>query len=196
MLACLAAVAGMGALSYAAVPLYRMFCQATGYGGTTQRAEKAPDVVLDRVITVRFDANVTPGMAWTFEPEQRTVDVKVGETTLAFYTATNTSDQPITGEATFNVSPDIAGSYFAKIECFCFKEQRLEAGQPVEMPVSFFVDPTIMKDRDATASRRSRFPTRSIRLPSRRAPRRRTASPVGGAEAWHCRPLAGLTEDG
>ncbi len=151
VLACLAAVAGMGALSYAAVPLYRMFCQATGYAGTTQRAEKAPDVVLDRVITVRFDANVTPGMAWTFEPEQQTVDVKVGQSTLAFYTATNTSDHPITGEASFNVSPDIAGGYFAKIECFCFKQQRLEAGQRVEMPVSFFIDPSIMKDRDATS---------------------------------------------
>ncbi len=153
VLACLAAVAGMGALSYAAVPLYKMFCQATGYGGTTQRAEKAPDVVLDRVITVRFDANVTPGMAWSFEPEQRTVDVKVGQSTLAFYAATNTSDRPITGTATFNVSPDIAGSYFAKIECFCFKEQRLEPGQRVEMPVSFFIDPEIAKDRDATSVR-------------------------------------------
>lgn len=149
VLACIAAVAGMGALSYAAVPLYRMFCQVTGFGGTTQKAEKAPDVVLDRMVTVRFDANVTPGMAWEFEPEQRTMRVKVGENVLAFYKASNKSDKALTGEASFNVSPDIAGSYFAKIECFCFKEQTLAAGETVEMPVSFFVDPKIAEDRDA-----------------------------------------------
>jgi cytochrome c oxidase assembly protein subunit 11 len=149
VLACLSAVAAMGALSYAAVPLYRMFCQVTGFGGTTQRAEKAPDVVLDRVVTVRFDANVTPGMAWEFEPEQRTMRVKVGENVLAFYKASNKSDKALTGEASFNVSPDIAGIYFAKIECFCFKEQTLEPGETIEMPVSFFVDPKIAEDRDA-----------------------------------------------
>jgi cytochrome c oxidase assembly protein subunit 11 len=149
VLACIAAVAAMGALSYAAVPLYRLFCQATGFGGTTQRAEKASDLVLDRMVTVRFDANVTPGMAWSFEPDQRTMRVKVGENVLAFYKAANTSDRPITGEASFNVSPDIAGSYFSKIECFCFKEQTLGPGETVEMPVSFFVDPKIAQDRDA-----------------------------------------------
>ncbi len=149
VLACIAAVAAMGALSYAAVPLYRMFCQVTGYGGTTQKAEKASDRVLDRVVTVRFDANVTPGMPWVFEPEQRTIRVKVGENILAFYKASNTSDKAITGEASFNVSPDIAGSYFAKIACFCFKEQTLAGGETVEMPVSFFVDPKIAEDREA-----------------------------------------------
>jgi cytochrome c oxidase assembly protein subunit 11 len=141
----------MGALSFAAVPLYRMFCQVTGFGGTTQRAEKAPDVVLDRMVTIRFDANVVPGMAWSFEPEQRTMRVKVGENVLAFYKASNTSEGAITGTASFNVSPDIAGSYFSKIECFCFKEQTLAAGETVEMPVSFFVDPKIAGDRDADA---------------------------------------------
>jgi cytochrome c oxidase assembly protein subunit 11 len=141
----------MGALSYAAVPLYQMFCQVTGYGGTTQRAEKAPDQVFDRKITIRFDANVTPGMDWDFAPEQQTVDVKVGESTLAFYKASNTADRAITGTASFNVSPDVAGRYFSKIECFCFKEQTLQAGESVDMPVSFFVDPSIMKDRDAEA---------------------------------------------
>jgi cytochrome c oxidase assembly protein subunit 11 len=149
VLACLAAVGAMGALSYAAVPLYRMFCQVTGYAGTTQKAERASDVVLDRMVTVRFDANVTPGMAWEFEPEQRTMRVKVGENVLAFYKASNKSDKALTGEASFNVSPEIAGSYFAKIECFCFKEQTLEAGETVEMPVSFFVDPKIAENRDA-----------------------------------------------
>lgn len=148
--ACAAAVAGMGAMSYAAVPLYRMFCQATGYGGTTQRAEAAPNVVLDRTMAVRFDSNVTPGMPWTFEPVQRTVNVKIGETALIYYRATNNSNEPVTGTATFNVQPDLAGSYFAKIECFCFKEQRLEPGESVEMPVSFFIDPSITDDRDAT----------------------------------------------
>jgi cytochrome c oxidase assembly protein subunit 11 len=152
-IACVGALITMGALTYAAVPLYRMFCQATGYGGTTQRAVKAPDKVLDTVITVRFDGNVAPGMPWEFEPEQRTVDVKIGETTLAFYRAANTSGAPVTGSASFNVSPDGAGRYFSKIECFCFKEQTLAAGQSVDMPVSFFIDPSIKDDPDASAIR-------------------------------------------
>jgi cytochrome c oxidase assembly protein subunit 11 len=143
----------MGALSYAAVPLYRMFCQATGFGGTTQRAEKAPGEIFDRKITIRFDANVTPGMDWVFAPEQQTVNVNVGESTLAFYKASNSADHAITGTASFNVSPDVAGRYFSKIECFCFKEQTLKAGETVDMPVSFFVDPSIMKDPDADAVR-------------------------------------------
>ena len=153
VLACVAAIAAMGGLSYAAVPLYRMFCQATGFGGTTQKAVKAPDVVLERRITVRFDANVTPGMPWVFEPVQRTVEVKVGENTLALFKATNTSDVAIKGTASFNVSPDIAGLYFSKIQCFCFKEQRLGPGETVELPVSFFVDPAIVNDKDADAVR-------------------------------------------
>jgi cytochrome c oxidase assembly protein subunit 11 len=151
--ACAVAVVAMGGLSYAAVPLYRLYCQATGFGGATQRAEKLSEVVLDRVITVRFDANVGPGLPWRFEPVQQTVDVKVGENVLAFFRATNLSDQPIKGMATFNVAPDVAGLYFSKIECFCFKEQRLDSGETVEMPVSFFVDPSIMKDRDADVVR-------------------------------------------
>jgi len=139
----------MAGLTYAAVPLYRIFCQKTGYNGTPTRAAKAPDKTVDRVITVRFDANVTPGMPWTFEPVQRTMDVKVGETALAFYRAHNLSDKPVTGSATFNVAPDAAGGYFSKIQCFCFTEQTLKPGESVEMPVSFFVDPSIMQDRDA-----------------------------------------------
>jgi cytochrome c oxidase assembly protein subunit 11 len=151
MFACLGALAFMGAMSYAAVPLYRMFCQVTGYGGTTKRAEKASDEIVNRVIRVRFDSNVTPGMPWEFQPEQRYVDIKVGENTLAFYKAANQSNASVTGTATFNVSPDVAGQYFNKIECFCFTEQTLAAGQTVDMPVSFFVDPKIMDDRDADA---------------------------------------------
>ena len=151
MLACLAALVFMGGMSFAAVPLYRMFCQVTGYGGTTKRAEKASDTVVNRIIRVRFDANVAPGMPWQFQPEQRYVDIKVGENMLAFYKAANTSSESVKGEASFNVSPDIAGMYFNKIQCFCFTEQTLAAGQTVDMPVSFFVDPKIMDDRDADA---------------------------------------------
>lgn len=147
---CVCAVVTMGLLSYAAVPLYRLYCQVTGSGGTTQRAEKPSDVVLDRTIVVRFDANVSKDLAWKFEPVQRTMTVKLGETALAFYTATNMTDRPVKGTAMFNVSPDIAGTHFNKIECFCFKEQTLAAGETVEMPVSFYVDPALAKDRDAT----------------------------------------------
>jgi cytochrome c oxidase assembly protein subunit 11 len=113
------------------------------------RAEKASDTVVDRTITVRFDANVTPGMPWEFQPLQRTVTLKLGENALAFYKAHNSSDKPITGTASFNVSPDLAGGYFSKIECFCFKEQTLAPGESIDMPVSFFVDPSILQDRDA-----------------------------------------------
>jgi cytochrome c oxidase assembly protein subunit 11 len=149
VLACLGAFLFMGGMSFAAVPLYRMFCQVTGYGGTTKRAEKASDKVVERVIRVRFDSNVTPGMPWEFEPEQRYVDIKVGENSLAFYKAVNQSTASVTGEASFNVSPDIAGQYFNKIQCFCFTEQTLAAGQSVDMPVSFYIDPKIVDDRDA-----------------------------------------------
>ncbi|MGE5266641.1 MAG: cytochrome c oxidase assembly protein [Deltaproteobacteria bacterium] len=149
-LLCVGGVVTMAAMSYAAVPLYQMFCQATGLGGTTQRASKAPDVVLDRTVTVRFDANVSPKLGWSFEPVQRTVEAHVGENMLVFYRATNTTDRKITGTATFNVAPDSAGLYFSKIECFCFTEQTLEPGQSVEMPVSFFVDPGLVKDPESS----------------------------------------------
>ncbi|MDX2308932.1 MAG: cytochrome c oxidase assembly protein [Hyphomicrobium sp.] len=135
--------------AYAAVPIYQMFCQVTGFGGTTQRADAPSDVVLDRKVTVRFDANVAPGLSWTFEPVERTVEANIGENVLAFYRATNNSSEPVTGSATFNVAPDAAGAHFAKIECFCFTEQTLQPGQSVEMPVSFFVDPGLLKDPDA-----------------------------------------------
>lgn len=146
---CAGAAVGMLGMAYAAVPLYSMFCRVTGYGGTTQRAEKAPDTVLDRVVTVRFDGNVAPGLGWKFAPEQHTMDVKIGESSLAFYRAENTSSRPLTGTATFNVTPEIAGSYFNKIQCFCFTEQRLEPGEVVDMPVSFFIDPAIVDDETA-----------------------------------------------
>lgn len=148
-LSCTCAVAGMVAMSFAAVPLYQLYCQVTGYGGTTQRADKASDVVLDRTITVRFDANVDPKLPWDFRPVVNTMKVKIGESALAFYKATNLSDKPVKGTAGFNVTPDSAGIHFNKIECFCFTEQKLAAGETVEMPLTFFVDPAIVKDIDA-----------------------------------------------
>ena len=146
---CAAVVVGMVGASYAAVPLYRMLCELTGFDGTPQRASAPSDVVLDRTVNVRFDANTAPGFPWRFEPEQPTVDVKIGETTLAFYRATNTSDHAVTGTSTFNVLPEQAAVFFNKLECFCFKEQTLEPGQSMDLPVSFFVDPRIVHDKDA-----------------------------------------------
>jgi len=136
-------------MAYAAVPLYQMFCQVTGFAGTTQRASEAPDTILDRKITIRFDSNIAGGLKWKFNPEKTYLDVKIGEQKLAFYKAENISDTPVTGTASFNVAPASAGRYFSKIECFCFQEQTLKAGEAVEMPVSFFVDPEIMDDSDA-----------------------------------------------
>ena len=147
-IACVALVAGMVAMSFAAVPLYRLFCQVTGFGGTTQRAEAVAGPVLDRVMAVRFDANVGDGLPWDFRPVERQVELKVGEQGQAVYRATNRSDRPTTGTATFNVSPPLAGAYFVKIECFCFTEQTLEPGQSVDMPVVFYVDPAIAEDSD------------------------------------------------
>lgn len=140
-------VAGMLGMSYAAVPLYRIFCQVTGYGGTTQVAKEAPREVLDRKITVRFNADTAPGLGWSFEPVQRDMTLKVGETGLAYYRAKNLTDHPIVGQAIYNVTPDKAGEYFDKIACFCFNQQRLEPGETVDMPVTFFVDPSMAKDR-------------------------------------------------
>jgi cytochrome c oxidase assembly protein subunit 11 len=149
VVSCVAALLTMGAATWAAVPLYRMFCQVTGYGGTPMRADQAPTNVSDRTIIVRFDANVVPGMPWDFQPAQRTLELKIGENALAFYKAHNTSNETVKGTASFNVSPDTAGAFFAKIECFCFTEQTLAPGESVDMPVSFFVDPSILEDRDA-----------------------------------------------
>jgi cytochrome c oxidase assembly protein subunit 11 len=125
-----------------------MFCQATGYGGTPQRAEAAPTEVLDRTIRVRFDGNVDHSLPWRFVPDQASMDVNIGETALAFFKATNPGAAAVTGTAVFNVAPEIAGRYFTKIECFCFKQQTLAAGQTAEMPVTFFVDPKIVDDED------------------------------------------------
>ena len=148
VMVCLAALAVMTGVTAASPALYRIFCQVTGYNGTTQRAEKAPGRVLEQTVTIRFDGNVSPNLPWKFEPVQHTMDVKIGESALAFFRATNTSDKPLTGSAAFNVAPDTAGIYFNKIQCFCFKEQTLQPGQTVEMPVTFFIDPKMVEDRD------------------------------------------------
>jgi len=134
-------------LAFAAVPLYRMFCEATGFAGTTQRADRAPGAVAGQV-KVQFDANVHPGLPWRFEPEQTSVEVAPGAQTKIFYRAQNLSARAIVGQAVYNVSPDTVGKYFKKIQCFCFSEQTLQPGQKVDMPVVFFVDPAIEKDPD------------------------------------------------
>jgi cytochrome c oxidase assembly protein subunit 11 len=141
-----ALAAGMFLLAFAAVPLYRAFCRVAGIGGTTQVAAAAPARASDRTIAVRFDANVVRGLPWRFEPAQREMRVHLGEQSLAVYRATNDSDEPVVGTATFNVTPAKAGRYFDKIQCFCFAEQRIEPGQSVDLPVSFFVDPAIAAD--------------------------------------------------
>jgi len=146
---CMAVVVGMVGMSYAAVPLYDMFCRVTGYGGTPARSDIASSEIVDQVITVRFDSNVDPHLPWRFQPDQRAIDVKFGENKLTFFKAENTGDTPITGHATFNVTPERAAQYFTKIQCFCFTEQTLQAGQTIEMPVTFFVDPRMLQDRDA-----------------------------------------------
>ena len=140
-------VAAMTALVAVSPTLYRAFCEATGFNGTTLRAERAPGAVAGQV-KVQFDANVHPGLPWRFEPEQIAVNVAPGARTQIFYRAQNLSARPITGQAVYNVTPDTVGKYFKKIECFCFTEQTLKAGEKVDMPVIFFVDPAIEKDPD------------------------------------------------
>ncbi len=149
MVRLLGVVLVMGALAWAAVPFYSWFCRVTGYGGTTNVAEAGSDLVLDEKVRVRFDSNVDPNMGWTFKPMQRDIVLNIGESGMAFYEAVNNTDETITGTASYNVAPDIAGYYFNKIECFCFTEQTLKPGERVEMPVTFFVDPELVKDDDA-----------------------------------------------
>ena len=146
-LALVGILAVMGGLTYKSAEIYVWFCRVSGFGGTTQVAAKAPGRVLERTMTIRFNADIAPDLPWRFAPAAPAVTVKVGEETLAFYRATNSGAASVTGTATFNVVPDKAGPYFSKIECFCFREQTLAPGESVELPVSFFVDPAIADDR-------------------------------------------------
>jgi cytochrome c oxidase assembly protein subunit 11 len=146
--ACGACVALMVGAAYAAVPFYNWFCRVTGFAGTTQVATHAPGQVLDREVTVRFDSNVAPGLPWRFEPEQNTIKVRLGEVVTVHYNVVNEAARPIIAQASYNVTPLTIGAYFNKINCFCFTEQRLGAGEKREMAVVFYVDPAIVKDPD------------------------------------------------
>ena len=139
----------MGALAWASVPFYDWFCRVTGFGGVTQVADSGSDVVLSETVKVRFDASLERDMPWEFKPVQREIEIQIGATGLAFYEAYNPTDKPIAGTASYNVTPYEAGGFFSKIDCFCFEEQVLMPGERVQMPVTFFVDPEIVEDRDA-----------------------------------------------
>ncbi|MCE7798793.1 cytochrome c oxidase assembly protein [Sphingobium sufflavum] len=146
----------MFGVGFASVPLYRMFCQATGFGGTTMRGSESELAAIaaggragtGRQLSIRFDSNIAQGMPWEFKPEQRIETVRVGQKQMAIFIARNLSDKPVTGRATFNVTPDQSGAYFAKIQCFCFTEQTLQPGQEVRMPVLYYIDPKILDDQD------------------------------------------------
>lgn len=144
---CGVAFFGMVGAAYAAVPLYKLFCQATGFDGTVRKAEAKPTQILDRKVEVRFDANVR-GLPWAFTTEQVSQDIRIGDTGLAFFKVTNNGDKPMTGRAMYNVVPEQAGAYFQKLECFCFTSQTIEPGQTVEFPVVYFVDPQFATDPD------------------------------------------------
>ncbi|MDO9222571.1 MAG: cytochrome c oxidase assembly protein [Caulobacter sp.] len=143
--------AGMVGMAYASVPLYKAFCQLTGFDGTVRKADKAPDRVLDRKLTIRFDANVRD-LPWTFTPNQVSQELKIGDTGLAFYKVTNNGKTPLTGRASYNVIPESAGLYFQKLECFCFTDQTIAPGATVEFPVVYFVDPKFAEDFETSGA--------------------------------------------
>ena len=138
----------MGAMAWASVPFYDWFCRVTGFGGITQVAESGSDTVLSETMKVRFDASLERNMPWEFKPAQREMEIQIGSTGLAFYEAYNPTDRPVAGTASYNVTPYEAGGFFSKIDCFCFEEQIFQPGQEVEMPVSFFIDPEIVSDKN------------------------------------------------
>lgn len=145
----LAVIFVMGSLAWASVPLYDLFCRVTGFGGTTGTATQGSDVILDEIMTIKFDASKDRNMPWEFKAVEREMDIRIGETGLAYYEAYNPTDRVVAGSANYNVFPYDAGSFFIKIDCFCFEEQVLQPGERVLMPVSFYVDPEIVDDRDA-----------------------------------------------
>ncbi|MGR3661921.1 MAG: cytochrome c oxidase assembly protein [Paracoccaceae bacterium] len=142
-------VVTMGALAWASVPFYNWFCSVTGFGGVTSVADAGSDEILDQTIVIRFDSSLASGMPWQFKPVVREMELRIGETGLAFYEAHNPTDRPIAGSASYNVTPYEAGGHFTKIDCFCFEEQILQPGETVLMPVTFYVDPEITRDRDS-----------------------------------------------
>jgi len=167
---CGALVAGMVGAAYASVPFYSWFCRVTGYGGTTQVANKAPDQMLGRTLTIRFDSNVGAGLPWRFEPEQNEIKVHIGEVATVHYRVVNEAAREISGQASYNVSPPQVGAYFTKINCFCFTEQRLKAGEVREMAVVFYVDPELVKDRDQDDLNSITLSYTFYRLPDRDRP--------------------------
>ena len=177
--ACGVLVGAMTAAAFAAVPLYNWFCRTTGFAGTPQVASSAPGQVLARKITVRFDANVSGGLPWRFEPETNAIEVRIGDTVTVNYLVTNLSARETVGQASYNVSPPTVGAYFTKINCFCFTEQRLKAGETREMPVVFFVDPALVKDeeQDGLNTITLSYTMYPVRQPE--APRAETAAAPG-----------------
>ena len=169
--ACGLFVALMVGAAYASVPLYNWFCRVTGFNGTTQVATSGPGEVLDRMVTVRFDANTGPGLPWRFEPEQKTIEVRLGEVVTVNYLVVNETARPITASAAYNVTPLTMGAYFQKINCFCFTEQTLKAGEKREMPVVFYIDPAMAKDADGAT-------TNTITLSYTFFPQREPSRPV------------------
>ncbi|MDX7949759.1 cytochrome c oxidase assembly protein [Lichenihabitans sp. Uapishka_5] len=149
--AVVAAVAAMLALTYASVPLYRAFCAATGFAGTTQVAKQAPAISGARTLTVRFDGNVGPGLPWSFAPETPEITLRTGQTATVYFKVRNDAGRPVTGRAEYNVTPDVVGAYFDKINCFCFSEQTVGPNETVEMPVVFFLDPALEHDKSLAA---------------------------------------------
>ena len=192
----------MGALAWASAPLYRLFCQVTGFGGTPGTAAEAPQAAADAPsIEIRFNADIAPDLDWRFGPVERAVTVRLGEPALAFYRAENLSDEPVTGAATFNVTPLKAGAYFSKIDCFCFTEQRLGPGESADMPVSFFVDPEIADDpnvRDVGTITLSYTFFRSEEEPSENeaAPNRQQADAAAGEKTAAAPNAANVTNGG
>ena len=168
--ACGVFVACMVGAAFAAVPLYNWFCRSTGFAGTTQVVERAPGQVIDRTVTVRFDSNVAPGLPWRFEPEQNELKVRIGEVATVHYKVINQAAHAIAGQASYNVSPPTVGAYFDKINCFCFTEQRLKAGETREMAVVFYVDPAIVKDTEQDHLSNITLSYTFFRLPEQTAP--------------------------
>jgi cytochrome c oxidase assembly protein subunit 11 len=187
-LICVVILAGMTGMAFAAVPLYRVFCEATGYDGTVRRAKVAPTQVLDRTVVVRFDANVRD-MPWTFTPSQVSQTVRIGAQNIAFYKVTNRGDKPITGQASFNVVPETAGAYFQKLQCFCFTEQTVQPGQTVEFPVVYFVDPQFASDPE---TQRGTEITLSYTFFPVKDPQRQTAAAATVSPGLGEPPRAGL----